>query len=175
MAGDVLAVMDALQLEQAAIVGWSDGGEIGLKLAIHHPGRVTKLFVMGSNYDASGTKPRAAKMATFDTYNAKCRADYKRLSKTPKDYDAVQRWLLPIWKSPMGFTQEQLKSIQAPTIVADGDHDEIIVMAQLEDMAKMIPNARLEVFKDTSHFALWQDPSSLNKVLVDFLVPAQAK
>jgi pimeloyl-ACP methyl ester carboxylesterase len=167
--------MDQLKLAKASIVGWSDGGEIGLKLAIHHPARVTKLFVMGSNYDAKGGKPRAAKSPTFETYNATCRADYKRLSKTPKEYDAVQRWLLPIWKSPMGFTPDQLKSIKAPTIVADGDHDEIIAMAHLEEMAKLIPNARLEVFEATSHFALWQDPSSFNKVLVDFLVPAQAK
>jgi pimeloyl-ACP methyl ester carboxylesterase len=36
-------------------------------------------------------------------------------------------------------------------------------------MAKLIPRARLEVFADASHFVMWQDPASLNKVLVDFL------
>ena len=170
MAGDVLAVLDALDIKQAAIVGWSDGGEIGLKLGVHHPDRVTRLFIFGANYDSKGSKPRAGKsFPTFDTYSAKCRADYKRLSKTPKQYDALVQWLLPIWRNPMGFTQEQLKTIKAPTVVADGDHDEIIVLSQIEEMAKLIPNARLEVFKDTSHFALWQDPASFNKVLVDFL------
>ncbi len=176
MASDVLAVMDHLKLDKAAIVGWSDGGEIALKLGIHHADRVTKLFVFGANYDAKGSKSRAGKLpATFSIYSAKCRADYRRLSKTPKQYDDHVRWLLPIWRNPMGFTQEQLRSITAPTIVADGDHDEIIVLAQVEEMAQLIPNARLEVFQDTSHFALWQDPTSFNKVLVDFLVPAQAK
>ena len=170
MAGDVIAVMDQLKLEKAAIVGWSDGGEIALKLGVLHPERVTRLFIFGANYDAKGSKPRAGKSyATFDTYAAKCRADYRKLSKTPKQFDALVQWLLPIWRNPMGFTQEQLKSITAPTIVADGDHDEIIEMAQIEEMAKLIPNARLEVFKDTSHFALWQDPASFNKVLVDWV------
>jgi pimeloyl-ACP methyl ester carboxylesterase len=170
MAADVLAVMDHLELEKASIVGWSDGGEIGLKLAIHHPDRVAKLFIFGANYDAKGSKPRAGKsFPTFDAYAAKCRADFKRLSGTPKQFDALVQWLLPIWRNPMGFTQDELKSIKAPTIVADGDHDEIIVLAQIEEMAKLIPNGRLEVFKDTSHFALWQDPATFTKVVVEFL------
>ncbi|HEY5922708.1 MAG TPA: alpha/beta hydrolase [Kofleriaceae bacterium] len=170
MAKDVLAVMDHLELKQAAIVGWSDGGEIALKLGVHHPARVTKLFIFGANYDAKGSKPRAGKSyPTFDTYTAKCRADYKRLSGTPKQFSALVQWLLPIWRNPMGFTKDQLRTIKAPTIVADGDHDEIIVLSQVEEMATLIPNARLKVFKDTSHFALWQDPASFNKVLVDFL------
>jgi pimeloyl-ACP methyl ester carboxylesterase len=168
MATDVLAVMDHLELTKAAIVGWSDGGEIALKLGVHHPDRVTKLVVFGANYNAKGSKTRKSG-ATFNAYVAKCRADYKRLSKTPKQFDALVQWLLPIWRNPMGFTQEQLESIKAPTLVADGDHDEIIELSQLEEMAKLIPNARLEVFKDTSHFALWQDPASFNKVVVDFL------
>src|SRR5205807_3769751 len=43
MAGDVLAVMDQLKLERASLVGWSDGGEIAMKIAITHPERVGKL------------------------------------------------------------------------------------------------------------------------------------
>ena len=170
MATDVLAVMDHLKLDKAAIVGWSDGGEVALKLGVHHPDRVTKLFVFGANYDAKGTKPRAGRShATFATYTARCRADYKRLSGTPKQFDALVQWLLPIWRNPMGFTKDQLSSIKAPTIVSDGDHDEIVELAQVKEMATLIPNARLVVFEDTSHFALWQDPASFNKVLVEFL------
>ena len=71
----------------------------------------------------------------------------------------------------MGFTKDQLKSIKAPTIVADGDHDEVIVLDQVEEMATLIPNAKLVVFKDASHFALWQAPAEFNKALVDFLKP----
>jgi pimeloyl-ACP methyl ester carboxylesterase len=176
MASDVIAVMDHLALDKAAIVGWSDGGEIALKLGIHHPDRVAKLFIFGANYDAKGSKPRRGRpFPTFDAYVAKCRADYRKLSRTPKQFSASVQWLMPIWRDPMGFTKEQLQSIQAPTIVADGEHDEIIQLAHVEEMAQLIPNARLEVFADTSHFALWQDPTSFNKVLVDFLVPPEAK
>jgi pimeloyl-ACP methyl ester carboxylesterase len=170
MATDVVAVMDHLKLERAALVGWSDGGEIALKLAIAHPERVAKLFVFGANYSAAGSKERGGPPSpTFSVYAAKCRTDYLRMSKTPKQFDSLIDYLMPIWRSPMGFTKEQLRGIQAPTLVADGDHDEIIVLDQIVEMSQLIPNARLQIFADTSHFALWQDPEDFNKVLVDFL------
>jgi pimeloyl-ACP methyl ester carboxylesterase len=171
MAGDVIAVMDKLEVPRASIVGWSDGGEIALKLAISHPGRVDHVFVFGTNYDANGSKPRGGHpSATFAAYAAKSRADYLKLSKvSPRQFDELVDWLLPVWRNPMGFTKDQLRSIQAPTMVADGDHDEIIVLAQVEEMAQLIPHAKLAVIKDTSHFALWQDPLDFNKILLDFL------
>jgi pimeloyl-ACP methyl ester carboxylesterase len=170
MADDVIAVMDQLKLEKAALVGWSDGGEIALKIAIQHPERVAKLFVFGANYDSNGSKPRGGRPSeTFTAYAAKCRADYARLSTTPKAFDALVQWLLPVWRTPMGFTKDQLRSITAPTLVADGDHDEVIVLDQIEEMAKLIPHAQLAVFSDTSHFALWQDPADFNKTLLEFL------
>jgi pimeloyl-ACP methyl ester carboxylesterase len=170
MATDVLAVMDKLEIKRAAVVGWSDGGEIALKLAIGHPDRIAKLFVVGSNYDSNGSKPRGStRSATFTAYAVKCKADYARLSKTPKAWDTLADWLLPIWHNPMGFTKDQLRAIQAPTLVADGDHDEVIVLDQVEEMSKLIPNAQLKVFSDTSHFVLWQDPKAFNQALVEFL------
>jgi pimeloyl-ACP methyl ester carboxylesterase len=172
MATDTLAVMDALKVDKAALVGWSDGGEVALKIAINHPDRVAKLFVFGANYNSEGSKPRRnGPSATFTAYAVKCRADYQKLSKTPKQFDDLVDWLLPVWRNPMGFTKDQLRSIQAPTMIADGDHDEVIQMAQIEDMSKLIPHATLQVFKDASHFALWQDPESFNKALVEFLAP----
>lgn len=170
MASDVLAVMDALKLKTASIVGWSDGGEIALKLAINHPARVDKLFILGANYDAKGSKPRRGKPSkTFNTYAAKCRKDYARMSKTPKQFDAHVQWLLPIWRNPMGFTKDELAKITAPTVVADGEHDEIIELDQIKEMAQLIPNAELAVFTDTSHFAIWQDPDSVNTAIVELL------
>jgi pimeloyl-ACP methyl ester carboxylesterase len=170
MAADVVAVLDHLKVSRAAFVGWSDGGEIALKLAISYPDRVAKLFVFGANYDSNGSKPRGGPPSpTFAAYAAKCRTDYQHLSKTPRAFDALVDWLLPIWRNPMGFTKDQLRGISAPTLIADGDHDEIIVMDQIVEMSKLIPKAKLQVFADASHFALWQDPEDFNKVLLEFL------
>jgi len=169
MAADVVAVMDGLKLEKASIAGWSDGGAIALALGIGFAARVDKLFVFGTNYDRHGSKSRTISSATFNAYAAKCRADYNRIAKSPKGYEAAVAALLPVWRDPGSFTKEQLRTIKAPTLVGDGDHDEIIELDQIKEMAALIPNGRLAVLKDTSHFALWQDPAGFNKVLVEFL------
>jgi pimeloyl-ACP methyl ester carboxylesterase len=169
MASDVLAVMDQLDIAHASLVGWSDGGEIALKIAVAHPERVDKLFVFGSNYDAAGSKHSSSHEPTFSAYAAKCRTDYQKLSPTPRAFDALVEWLKPVWKNPMGFTKDQLRAIKAPTVVGDGDHDEIIVRDQIEEMVQLIPHAKLVILPDTSHFAMWQDPEAFNKALVEFL------
>lgn len=170
MAADVVAVMEHLGVERAAVVGWSDGGAIALDLAIHQPARVSKLFVLGTNYHSSGSKPRTGGASkTFAAYAAKCRRDYARLGGGRKAHDAALAALRPIWRSPGGFTKDQLRGIRAPTVVADGAHDEIIRLDHLEEMAALIPGAKLVVFADTSHFALWQDPAAVGRAIVDFL------
>lgn len=169
MASDVIAVMDHLKIERAAMIGWSDGGEIAMKLAILHPERVSRLFVFGANYDANGSKPRGTPRPTFGAYAAKCRIDYTKLSPTPREWDGLVDWLRPLWREPMGFTKDQLRAIEVPTVIADGDHDEVILIDQLQEMAKLIPHATLQVFPDTSHFALWQDPETFDAALLAFL------
>jgi pimeloyl-ACP methyl ester carboxylesterase len=170
MANDVLAVMDALELDAAALVGWSDGGAIALDIAINHPKRVSKLFVFGTNYHPDGSKPRKGPSAkTFNQYVVKCKSDYMKMSKTPSSYDTMVGTLVPIWRSAGGFTKDQMRSIKTPTVVADGDHDEIIFLDHIKEMALLIPNAKLVVFENASHFAIWQAPEAFNKALVEFL------
>lgn len=170
MAGDVLAVLDKLEVKKAAFVGWSDGGEIALDLAIHNPDRVAKIFIVGANYDAKGSKPRGGSSTpTFQAYAAKCKADHLKLSSKPKSYKEVIDALLPVWRNPAGFTKAQLKSIQAPSMITLGEHDEIIYAEQITEMGTLIPKGQSLIFKDASHFVMWQDPEAFNKALVEFL------
>lgn len=169
MARDVIAVLDKLAIKRASVVGWSDGGEVALKLGIGFPDRVDRLFVFGANYDANGSKPRGGPSTTFSAYATKCRSDYERLSKADLPYHALVGALLPLWRNPTGITKEQLRGIKAPVMMADGDHDEVIELDQIEEMSKLIPNAQLKVFDDASHFALWQDPESFNQAMLAFL------
>jgi pimeloyl-ACP methyl ester carboxylesterase len=170
MGEDVLAVMDKLEVKRAAFVGWSDGGEIALDLAIHAPDRVAKIFIVGANYDGKGTKPRGGSSSpTFQLYTAKCKADHAKLGNKPKSFEAAVDAMLPVWRNPAGFTKEQLKGIKAPSMITLGEHDEIIYTAQIEEMGKLIPKGRSLIFKDASHFVMWQDPESFNRALVEFL------
>ncbi len=169
MAADVLAVLDALGIQKAAVIGWSDGGAIALELGIHHADRVSKLFVFGTNYSAKGSKERkAGSSPTFNAYAVKCKQDFQRMSKTP-NFAAVVDSLMPVWKGSQGITPDHLRGIKAYTVVADGDHDEIIHLDHIKEMAGLIPGSKLVVFENTSHFALWQDPAAFNKAVLDFM------
>jgi pimeloyl-ACP methyl ester carboxylesterase len=64
----------------------------------------------------------------------------------------------------------QLQSIQAPVLVADGDHNEAIKRAHTE----YIPGAGLLILPDTSHFAFLQDPTLFNAALLHFLGDRQS-
>jgi pimeloyl-ACP methyl ester carboxylesterase len=170
MAGDVVRVMDALGVPSAALVGWSDGGQIALELAIHHSKRVRRMFVFGSTYDATGNKPKA-RTRTFDGYATRCRGDFQRLSKTPRKWGAAVDALRAVWRSSPAWSAAELKAIATPTVVAIGDHDEIVRLEHARQMASLIPRARLVVFEDTSHFALWQDPEGFTRAVLEFLGP----
>lgn len=174
MAADVIAVLDKLAIPRASFVGWSDGGEVALKLAIGFADRVERAIVLGANYDASGSKPRSKPHPTFTAYTVRCRADYERLSAGGLPYPQLVEALVPLWRNPTGITKDQLRAIKAPVLMADGDHDEIILLDQIEEMARLIPNARLKVFADASHFAMWQDPEGFNAAMLEFLTGGSA-
>jgi pimeloyl-ACP methyl ester carboxylesterase len=52
MAEDVVALLDLLEIPRADVMGWSDGGNTGIDIAIHHPDRLAHLVTFGSNFDS---------------------------------------------------------------------------------------------------------------------------
>jgi pimeloyl-ACP methyl ester carboxylesterase len=169
MADDVLALMDALKIRRAAIVGWSDGAILGLDIAIRHPERLTRVFAFAANSDPSGVRDDVLTNPTFAGFIAQSRADYARLSRTPGDYDAFVAAITRMWDTEPHFTATQLAAIRTPVAIADGDHDEAIKREHTEMLARVIPHARLIILPAASHFAMLQDPAGFNAAVLGFL------
>lgn len=62
-----------------------------------------------------------------------------------------------------------LKDIAVPTLVIVGRHDFITNVSMAEEMVKHIPNARLEIFEDSGHFALVEEPEKFYRVIREFI------
>src|SRR6266498_5281018 len=93
MASDVLHLMDYLKIRKASIVGWSDGGIIGLILAIKNPERVSRLFTFGSNYNLSGYKTEPLDSTLAARFMARVQANYRKLSPTPDNFGELRNAL----------------------------------------------------------------------------------
>jgi pimeloyl-ACP methyl ester carboxylesterase len=169
MADDVVALMDALKVPRADIVGWSDGGILGLDLAIRHPDRVGKIFAFAANTVTSGVKDDVEKNLTFAAFIERAGHEYQAYSATPKEYDAFVQQISKMWADQPNWTDAQLKAIAAPVLVVDGDHDEAIKREHTEYIAAMIPGAGLLILPNTSHFAFLQDPTLFNFAVLHFL------
>lgn len=169
MADDVVALLDGLHVPRADVVGWSDGGILGLDLALRHPDRVGKVFAFAANTVTSGVKEGVEKNPTFAAYIERAGHEYEAQSATPKQYDAFVDAISHMWASEPNWTDAQLQSIHTPVLVVDGDHDEAIKREHTEYIAATIPGAGLLILPNVSHFAFLQDPDMFNFAILHFL------
>jgi pimeloyl-ACP methyl ester carboxylesterase len=169
MADDVIALMDGLKVRKADIVGWSDGGIVGLDLAIRHPERVGKVFAFAANTKTEGVVEGVEKNPTFAAYIARAGDEYRKYSGTPKEYGAFVDQISKMWANQPNWTDAQLKSIKSPVLIVDGDHDEAIKRDHTEYMAATIPGAGLLILPNASHFAFLQDLGLFNFAILHFL------
>jgi pimeloyl-ACP methyl ester carboxylesterase len=169
MANDVLGLMDHLGIDKADLVGWSDGGIIGLELAIKHPDRLNKVVAYGANFDPTGVRLDIGQNAYFNAYIARAMEEYQRLSPAPERWDAFLANISNMWATEPNYTEEQLKSITTPILILDGAKEEAIDLNQTKLMALLIPSATLEIMPDTGHFVLFEHPDEFSHIVKDFL------
>jgi len=167
-AEDVLAVLDQLGIERAAVVGWSDGACTGLALAKAHPERVAGVFFFACNVDAGGAWP--FKMTdVISNCLARHRKDYATLSPAPERFDMMSAALQEMQGGQPNYSSADLGAISVPVTVAWAAKDEFIRPEHSRHIAGAIPNARLVELPMVSHFAPVQRPSVFNRAVLEFL------
>ncbi len=174
MASDVIALMDFLRIDKAAVVGWSDGAIVGLDIAIHHPERLSKLFAFAANSDPSGVKD-VNQSPVFTAFIARARTEYEKLSPTPTEYEPFLSQITKMWDSQPHWTADDLHGIKVPIWIVDADHDEAIKRENTLFMADNIPGSGLLIEPQVSHFSFLQDPAQFNGDVEHFLAHVDGK
>lgn len=168
MASDVLAVMDALRLDEAAVVGWSDGACIALVLAMQVPARIAGVFFFGCNMDPSGTKEIVWPNPILDRCLGRHAKDYARLSATPDQFKTFAEAVGEMMKTQPNYDARDLAAIRVPVSIVHSDEDEFIKREHAEYLARSIPGAEFILLPGVSHFAPLQRPDQFNRVMRAF-------
>lgn len=157
-AGDVVGLLDHLGLDRAHVVGHSMGAAVALELAVAHPDRVRSVVAVsatvrpdGMHEDFSDPEKMAVstRMPTADDFE-QMQSTYRRLSPHPDRFEEFLGRLSQSNADLVGWTDEQLAGITAPTLLVIGDHD-FTTVRHAALMLELIPGSQLAVLPGTTH------------------------
>ncbi|HKW47850.1 MAG TPA: alpha/beta hydrolase, partial [Gemmatimonadaceae bacterium] len=175
-AEDAIAVLDSLHIPSVVVVGTSDGGITGLRLAIDDPQRIDGLLTYGANFDSTGNPsapPDSAMDALGRLYVGHAKTDYERVSPTPGNFPKLEIALGKLYAREPAISHAALRSIRAPTTIVDGDHEQFVTRAHTGQLAALIPGAHLVVMPGVSHDGPVQDPDGFHRIVTQFLAAAR--
>ena len=172
MAEDTVRLMNILSLPSANLVGYSDGGNTALIVAVQRPDVVRKLVCIGANFHYNGMAAVALEVmenATPENFYPWLISRYKEVSPDGPDHlPVVFEKIMRMWREEPTLTPEDLSRIQAPTLVLVGDRD-WVAMEHTVEMFRSIPNAQLCVIPGATHGAPFEKAPVVNRIVLDFL------
>jgi pimeloyl-ACP methyl ester carboxylesterase len=170
LADDVVALLDQLGIDEADLFGFSLGGLVAYAVALGTPARVGKLIV--ASVDAH--RPPGRESAALDDARMPTSADFQAMRDA---YDAVApdpahfeefaaKTSAMVHEFP-GWTDE-LKSLQAPTLLIFGDRD-FSPLPDVVETFERLPDAQLAVLPGTTHVGVTRRPGEVLALITPFL------
>lgn len=154
MTSDINSLLTQLKIDSCYVWGQSDGGIIGLRLAMDYPDKVKKLAMYGVNTKPDTTAVFSSIVGWVD----------ETLQKTN---DLHEKRLFEILKYQPQIEFSELSKIKIPVLIMSGDRDAI----RLEHTIKIfenIENSNLFIMPGATHFGSYEKPELFNSILEDF-------
>jgi pimeloyl-ACP methyl ester carboxylesterase len=188
LAGDALALLDALAIERAHVFGFSMGGMVAQELALDVPARVATLTLAGTSCGGTQSKPTSDEVVRTLTMAA-LSGDRERVMKTgfgflfspafaaeAANYPPFAR-AAGIRPASLGTLMEQqtaliahdaygrMRDLAVPTLVVHGTEDRMLEAVNGDLIASMIPAARLELLEGVGHLLFWEQPERVARLV----------
>lgn len=176
LASDVIAVMDVLNVSRADLVGWSDGGNAGLVLAIDQPARIDRMVLIGANFNPSGlTDSALSDIADLEASEASVmsRLFYLLRSPHPRRWDELRRRVFNMWESSPDLSLAAISQIKAQTLIMVGEQD-LIKLDHTKSMAAAIPESTLVIINNSSHNLLFESPNESLAAILSFFETSES-
>ncbi|MEO3826212.1 alpha/beta hydrolase [Actinomadura sp. B10D3] len=185
---DAAALLRALNVERADVMGYSQGGGVALQLALRHPSLVNKLVSLSATYRQDGWYPSVMEaIADLDaTAFAGTPVEEAFMRHTPDRaaFDAYVEKMKVLGIEDQNISDAEMRSISAKALVVVGDADAVklehaLAMFELlgggdEEAAasgtlRDAPAARLVILPATSHIGVFGQSAVLAPMVTAFL------
>ena len=160
-AEDMRQLLDSLHLRQVAVLGWSDGGNTALELALRYPAYVSRLVLMGANLFPTDQALDPALLTIL-------RQQLPLLQTQADPAARRQARLYQLLLTEPHLTFAELARLHAPVLVLAGEHD-VVLDAHTKAIAAHLPHATCFIFPGGSHNAPWELPTEFNQRAISFL------
>ena len=161
MAGDALAVMDALNVKACDMMGYSMGGYLLIRLMHDHAARVNHAILGGIGGTYFGFWDKRAKLIA-DAMLAKDKtAVTDPLAQEFRNFaeragDDLQAMAACIQRPRITFTMDELKAVATPVLFVSGEND--TMSGPPERLSRLFPNSRLVIVPGRDHHRTVGDP-----------------
>jgi pimeloyl-ACP methyl ester carboxylesterase len=180
--------LQALEVERADVMGYSQGGGAALQLALRHPQLVGKLVILSATYRQDGWYPvvlQALEGLSGDLFvDTPVGEAFRQHTPDPEAFAAYIEKMRVLNFEDQHISDEQMRSIRARTMVIVGDADGVtpehaVAMFKLlgggdeaaaaNGVLTEVPRARLVVVPATSHIAISAAVEILEPMITSFL------
>ena len=177
MAEDYIKLLDRLGIEQANIVGWSDGAISGLYMLTNFPERVRAFVGMEPNFTVDGLFPGMIQFAadlsdvTFEAEWA--RSWYLDIAPEPEHFPVYLEKIREMWLTQPTFTTEDFAKNTIPILLISGAASDVVLPSHLQEWAASIPSATLKNVPGATHAYPVEARESFLADVLGFLSPLQ--
>jgi pimeloyl-ACP methyl ester carboxylesterase len=172
MADDMVRLMDSLGIQNAHIVGYSDGGIIGLNMAFRYPNRVKKLAMISANFTVDGIEPGSLELIRNLTpshpFVLSQGLFYQLVSSNPGHWPNMVEKIRQLWLTSPNFNIEQMSMIGTPTLSIVGEFD-MVNPSHCEAFTSRIPGGRFVQISQGTHSIPIDRAPEVNSHLDSFL------
>jgi 3-oxoadipate enol-lactonase len=187
-ADDVLALMDHLGVEHTHVLGFSMGGAIAFQMAVDQPRRLDSLIVVNSqpSFELDHWRKHLMVitrigMASVLGMERMTRYVAKRLFPYPEQQALRDRMLerhaknhkasyLAALQALAGWSvKDKLSALTTRTLVIAGEYD-YSPLEEKKTFVGLMPNAHLEIIRDSRHGTLFEKPVEVNRAVLEFLL-----
>ena len=183
-ADDVIALMDSIKLEKAALVGHSMGSLVAQEVAIKHPDRVEKLVLIGSatTLQNEGIIGLNDAVQRLDDISPAFIEEFQRRTVAGEVPEAFMKRIisesqnvpLHVWKQALSQMLtieniERLSAINVPTLVLYGANDNIFPQSEQELMQSKLSQVTFKAYPAVGHAPHWEVPAEVISDLDAFL------